>query len=72
MPHDVAVAGFDDIEDGAYSVPSLTTVRPDLAGLADAALDLLAGRASGTETGPPREVVVGHRLVVRESTAGRG
>ena len=25
---DVAVAGFDDIEDGAYSVPSLTTVRP--------------------------------------------
>ncbi len=71
VPRDVAVAGFDDIEDGAYSVPSLTTVRPDLAGLADAALDLLAGRAAGTETGPPREVVVGHQLVVRESTAGR-
>ncbi len=51
--------------------PSLTTVRPDLAGIADTALDLLAGRAAGTETGPPREVVVGHRLVVRESTAGR-
>jgi DNA-binding LacI/PurR family transcriptional regulator len=71
VPQDVAVAGFDDIEDGAYSVPSLTTVRPDLVGLADAALDLLARRASGAETGPPQEVIVGHELVVRESTAGR-
>ncbi len=72
VPDDVAVVGFDDIEDGAFSVPSLTTVRPDLAALAREALQLLAARIVGTDTGPPREVTVGHALVVRESTVGRG
>jgi len=72
VPDDVAVVGFDDIEDGAFSVPSLTTVRPDLDSLAREALDLLSRRIGGTDTGPPQEVTVGHSLVVRESTVGRG
>lgn len=29
IPEDVAVVGLDDIEEGQYSTPSLTTVAPD-------------------------------------------
>lgn len=70
VPDDVAVVGIDAIEDGAYSVPSLTSVRPDLDALAREALALLDRRVGG-DADDPQEVVVGHELLVRESTAGR-
>jgi DNA-binding LacI/PurR family transcriptional regulator len=72
VPDDVAVAGFDDIEDGRYARPSLTSVYPGRAEIARTAVDLLSDRLADTprhEEG--QEVVVPHRLVVREST-GQG
>ncbi len=67
VPEDVAVVGFDDIEDGRWSVPSLTTVSPDKEQLARLALDCLADRIA--EPGAPgRDLVAEHRLVVRESS----
>jgi DNA-binding LacI/PurR family transcriptional regulator len=62
--------GFDDIEDGRYSVPSLTTVAPDKAAIARHALDRMADRLTreGRDR-PARRVTVGHRLAVRESSA---
>lgn len=72
VPDDVAVAGFDDIEDGRFSRPSLTTVQPGRAEIARAAVDLLMDRLSeAPRHAPGTEVVVTHRLVVREST-GQG
>jgi DNA-binding LacI/PurR family transcriptional regulator len=72
VPDDVAVAGFDDIEDGQYARPSLTTVRPGRAEIARTAVDLLMDRLSDTPTRPAgEEIVVPHQLVVREST-GQG
>jgi DNA-binding LacI/PurR family transcriptional regulator len=67
IPAEVAVAGFDDIEDGRFSTPTLTTIAPDTASIAQIAVDLLAERL-GEASEPPREVKVGHRLVVRESS----
>ncbi|MFU8853599.1 LacI family DNA-binding transcriptional regulator [Micromonospora sp. SL1-18] len=67
VPDDVAVVGFDDIEDGRFSVPTLTTVAPDKADLARIAVDLLAARLAATDP-PPREQTVPHRLIPREST----
>lgn len=64
-PGDVAVIGIDDIEEGRYSVPSLSTVAPDKQALAEAAIDLLLSPRRPLEA---TQVVVGHRVVVREST----
>jgi DNA-binding LacI/PurR family transcriptional regulator len=74
VPDDVAVIGFDDIEDGRFSVPTLSTVSPDKRQIAGCAVDLLhrqlltgaAGRADAD--GGPQEVYADYRLIAREST----
>ncbi|RKS72735.1 DNA-binding LacI/PurR family transcriptional regulator [Motilibacter peucedani] len=68
VPDDVAVVGFDDIEESRYSSPSLTTVSPDKAGIAATAVEMLADRLGPGRDGPARSVSVGHELVVRESS----
>lgn len=80
VPADLAVVGFDDIEDGAYSTPSLTTIAPDKREIAEAAISCLADRMAdrpadglGGDTArrPARTVITSHRLLVRESTTTR-
>lgn len=66
VPQDVAVAGFDDVEESRYA--GLTSVAPDLELLAAAAVRLLVRRLA--EPGlPPCQVEVPFRVVVRGSTA---
>ncbi|PPK98051.1 DNA-binding LacI/PurR family transcriptional regulator [Kineococcus xinjiangensis] len=70
VPEDLAVVGFDDVEDGRYATPSLTTISPDKHAIAERAAQCLAERlaAAPDDAPPPRTVVVGHRLLVRESS----
>ncbi|UIJ35065.1 LacI family DNA-binding transcriptional regulator [Allobranchiibius sp. GilTou73] len=71
VPEDIAVVGFDDIEDGRYSTPTLTTIAPDKTQIVRVALDRLAARISGpADSGDdgPLDLVVPHELLVREST----
>ena len=70
VPEDVAVVGFDDIEEASFSTPSLTSVSPDKREIAEAAVDLLCRRVRDGATGPPVDVVAGHHLRLRESTVG--
>lgn len=70
VPQDLAVVGWDDIEEGRYSTPTLTTISPDKARIAALAVDFLAARLSA-DADPPREVTAPFTLAVRESTAGR-
>ncbi|GAA5005232.1 LacI family DNA-binding transcriptional regulator [Streptomyces siamensis] len=71
VPHDMAVVGFDDLEESRYAVPSLTTVSPDKREIARMAVAALLDRMSDEPATRPTTLTAGHRLVVRESSAGR-
>lgn len=70
VPEDVAVAGFDDIEDGRFHRPSLTTIAPDVPFLAEEAVRLLHRRMAESSA-PGQRVTVPHRLMARQSTLGQ-
>jgi DNA-binding LacI/PurR family transcriptional regulator len=70
VPDDIAIVGFDDIEDGRYAVPSLTTISPAKDEIAALALDRVLTRIGAPEE-PVADLVAAHRLIVRESSAGR-
>lgn len=69
VPEDVAIIGIDDIEEGRYSRPSLSTVSLDTEFLAHEAVARIAARIAEPDA-PPAEIVAPHRLRPRESTLG--
>jgi DNA-binding LacI/PurR family transcriptional regulator len=69
VPDDVAVIGFDNIDESRFSVPSMSSVDPGRHQIAQIAVDLLLERIR--EKGdpvPPRQVFADYRIVGREST----
>ncbi|MET9934793.1 substrate-binding domain-containing protein, partial [Streptomyces sp. NPDC006324] len=70
VPEDIAVVGFDDIEESRYGAIGLTTVRPDKQAIARHAVDRLVARLAGGSVTEPRRIRPGYRLAVRESTGG--
>ena len=68
IPRDLAVVGFDDIEDGRFARTALTTIAPDKAAIARRAVEMLGERMSGAG-GPGRSERAGFELIVRESSA---
>lgn len=69
VPDDVAVIGFDDLDETRYSLPALSTIAPGRSQIARTAVELLVARIRGTDVGPPREIFTDFSLVARESTA---
>ncbi|AYF98200.1 LacI family DNA-binding transcriptional regulator [Protaetiibacter intestinalis] len=69
VPGQVAIIGFDDVDEGRYSLPSLSTVDPGRREIARLAVEVLLDRISGVETGGRRELRSGFRVIPRESTA---
>ena len=70
VPRDLAVVGFDGIQEGESYIPSLTTISTDKEDLARKAVDALLARLQGDDDNrPPTRTTAACRLVVRESTA---
>ncbi|MBW5449295.1 LacI family DNA-binding transcriptional regulator [Cohnella sp. CFH 77786] len=65
VPEGMAVIGFNDIEVSAFVEPPLTTVKVYPEEVGRAAVGLLMDRFEGREV--PQRVVIGTKLVVRES-----
>ncbi len=70
IPDDVAVVGYDDIDDGHFARPSLTSIAPDKGEIGRLAVALLMGRIDGTRTGPPERIEAPFQLRARGSTLG--
>ncbi|NGN63213.1 LacI family transcriptional regulator [Streptomyces sp. A7024] len=72
IPRDLALVGFDDIEEAQFAVPSLTTIAPDKRQLARLAVEALLarieGRVAGGAEAPHATIRAEYELVVREST----
>ncbi|MEV6847936.1 LacI family DNA-binding transcriptional regulator [Actinoplanes sp. NPDC051411] len=67
VPGDVALIGFDGIEDAEFHTPSLSTVTPDKAEIARLALTLLERRITGGATASPQEAYAPFELTIRAS-----
>jgi DNA-binding LacI/PurR family transcriptional regulator len=71
IPDQVKVIGFDNVEEGEFLVPALSTIDPDHDMMARRAVELLVKRIE--QTAPPtrhEEFVSDFSVVVRESTGG--
>ncbi|HEU4849921.1 MAG TPA: LacI family DNA-binding transcriptional regulator [Terrimesophilobacter sp.] len=66
VPDDVIVTGFDGLDAAELSSPRLTTVQQPILRLGHIALDLITDRLREPDR-PPRSVVLGAEVLVRES-----
>ena len=69
IPDDVAVIGFDDVDETRYTLPTLSTVDPGRQEIAEVALRYLKERieSSGADL-PPRDYLSDFRILQRESS----
>lgn len=71
VPGDVAIMGFDDVDDVRYSVPTISSVSPGRPQIARTAVELLVERIGARPDEPQapfRRVVPDSSVVGREST----
>ena len=68
IPEDIAVVGFDDIEEAQLAYPPLTTIAVSTQETCNQAVSLLVQRIDGTRTGPPVRMQPPFELIVRAST----
>jgi LacI family transcriptional regulator len=72
VPHDIALAGFDDIPTARYISPPLTTVRAGIADLGGRALERLVQIIDRPQDAQPSKEVVAAELVIRASCGAAG
>ncbi|MFB7249866.1 LacI family DNA-binding transcriptional regulator [Microbacterium sp. NPDC056234] len=72
VPEDVAVIGFDGLDEAEYSIPSLTTVDPGREWIAKTAVATLLERiGAGEEKPAARTLLADFRMLERESAPAR-
>lgn len=71
VPDDVAVVGFDDLDEAQFSIPALTTVDPGQGWIARTAVQTLLERIDDPDGTEPRLLLADFRVVERESAPAR-
>jgi DNA-binding LacI/PurR family transcriptional regulator len=70
IPEDVAIVGFDDLDETRYSLPALSTVNPRRDQIAEAAVETLLRRIEGGSELEAHEMETGFVLEIRQSSGG--
>ena len=70
IPRDIRIVGIDDVEYASLLPVPLTTVRQPCREIGEAAMDAMLARIARPQM-PPRDILIGCRLVVRESSGRR-
>ncbi len=65
VPTDIAVAGFDDVEEAMLVIPSLTTVRQPVYEMGHRATDMLISLLRGEAV--PQQVTLSTQVIIRQS-----
>ena len=68
VPQDVSILGFDNLPLASYCTPCLTTISQDIPAKAEAVTDMLIRHIEDSQQ-PPERVLLGVRIVERESVA---
>ena len=68
IPDDLAIIGFDDIEEARYYTPALTSISPDKDSLAERAVARLVARIEARTEDDRSNEIIAYRLVQRETT----
>jgi len=71
IPQDMAVVGFDNVEEGEYSCPPLTTVSQPRSEIARRLVDILLMRIENKNGVPAQRIDLEPELVIRESCGAR-
>lgn len=67
VPTDVALAAIDDLQEAEFSVPSLTSIRPNKRRIAEQAVNSLLELIASNEQ-EPQNIEIDYSLVIRESS----
>lgn len=68
VPDDLAVIGIDDVEEGRFTRPSLSTISLDIPFIARESVRRILERIENPEL-DAMEIVASHKVIARESTA---
>lgn len=68
IPDDIAVLGIDNIPQGRYLYPRISTIDQDFEALAKECVTLLVNQISGADTGTRRNIKYLSSVIEREST----
>jgi DNA-binding LacI/PurR family transcriptional regulator len=67
-PADFGLAGFDGIEEGRFTIPTLTTIAPDFSEMASLAVAALVERIRSDTTIEHRDIACRYELIIGESS----
>jgi len=66
VPEDISIIGFNDIEQSAYTIPPLTTIKVFQSHMGETALKLLLEKVNGRKIS--QKIIVQTKLIIRKST----